>query len=355
MNYNHPVPDELSRFPGIGGGANYDPGAYSKSGWPTGGPVTRDDATHVVTTASGFKRAVMTASDGAVVWVPGGANIDVTGLENVVVDSQITIASNRGTGGSGALLHTSKSPIPFMNILASNARVTGLRFLAPITNYQEYKWSKEGVCITINADAVEIDNCVFRGFGYAGVEVGRRDLVTDVHVHHNRFVDNLLAELGYGVIVRSTRVLILGNYFDNNRHAVTSDGDKHSRYIARYNFCGPHTILQTFDMHAADEVNSNAGDYGGCWFWIVNNVVMADTEHNGHKATGIFIRGNPLERSVIAHNQFAHQWTSDDNPGWGVNEWGDAYVLNVRSVTDSNITVGHNYYGVDSPNPVPDF
>lgn len=354
MNYTHPVPDELSRFPGIGGGENYDPNSYSQPNWPTGEPVTREDATAVVTTAAGFKRAVMTATDDAVVWVPGDTDIDITGLENIVVDNRITIASDRGAGGPGALLYTSESPIPLLNVLAANVRITGLRFLAPITEYQDYEWSKEGVCITINADAVEVDNCVFRGFGYAGVEVGRRTLVDDVHVHHNRFVDNLLAELGYGVIVRSARVLILGNYFDDNRHAVASDGERNARYIARYNFCGPHTVLHTFDMHAADEVDSDAGDFAGRWFRIVNNVVMADTELRGHDATGVYIRGDPLEESLIAHNQFAHHWT-DDDPGWGVNEWGDAYVLDVESVDDSNITVGNNYYGVTSPEPIPDF
>ena len=96
-------------------------------------------------------------------------------------------------------------------------------------------------------------------------------------------------------------------------------------------------------------------DWAGKSFEIIGNVILADTELNGHAATGIFIRGDPLEKSIIAENQFAHKPEVDDNPGFGVGSWGDAYALNVSSIADSNIVVGENYYNTTSPSPIPDF
>ena len=355
MGYNYPIPDEIKRYKGMGGGGDYSMDKYNQPGWPTGDRVTRQDATQVVHTADEFRSAVMGASDNEVIWIPGDAQIDVTGMDNIVVSNSITIASDRGYTGNGALIYSKDSPIPFLNIQAAGARVTSVQFLGPVTTSEEYSWDKEGNAVSIKADQVEIDNCVFRGFGYAGVEVGRQAVVEKPHIHHNRFVDNPLQELGYGVVIRHGKALIEGNYFDDNRHAVSSSGAKDGAYIARNNFCGPHTVLQTFDVHAANESGVSNHDWAGKSFEIIGNVILADTELNGHAATGIFIRGDPLEKSIIAENQFAHKPEVDDNPGFGVGSWGDAYALNVSSIADSNIVVGENYYNTTSPSPIPDF
>ena len=355
MEYNYSIPDEVDRFGQMGGGDGYDPTTYLQPDWPTGPQITSNDSDYTVTSAKAFKNTVMDANDGEVVWVPGDTTLDVTGIENVVVENQITIASDRGiNGSSGALLKTSQSPDPFLNLRAQGIRVTGLQFLGPITTHEEYSWKKEGNAINATKDDIEVDNCIFRGWGYAGVQVGREGAVK-VHVHHNQFVDNPMAELGYGVTIWHGETLIVENYFDDNRHAVSCTGLKDASYVARNNFCGPHTIIQTFDMHRANEVNDNAGDQAGKSFEIIGNVIMADTDLQGHKTTGIYIRGNPLEKSIIAENEFAHDAHEGSSHETNVGETGDAYALGVKSLSSSNIVVGENYYNISSPSPIPDY
>ncbi len=350
MEYNYSIPSEVDRFDHVGGGDGYDPKEYLQPGWPTGPRVTAGDADHVIRSASEFKSTVMGASDGDVVWIPGDVTLDVTGIENVVVGNQITIASDRGVdGSSGALLKTTKSPDPFLNLRAQDVRVTGIQFLGPITTNESYSWQKEGNAVNVTQDNTEVDNCIFRGWGYAGIQVGREGAV-DPHIHHNQFVDNPMSELGYGVTIWHGKSLIVENYFDDNRHAVASTGTKDAAYIARNNFCGPHTVSHTFDMHRGNETDTSGGSQAGESFEIIGNVILATQELNGHRESGIYIRGNPLEKSIIAQNQFAHESKPD-----GVGQWGSAYELDVNSIQGSNIVVGENYYGVSSPSPVPDY
>ena len=185
MGYNYPIPDEIKRYKGMGGGGDYSMDKYNQPGWPTGDRVTRQDATQVVHTADDFRSAVMGASDNEVIWIPGDAQIDVTGMDNIVVSNSITIASDRGYTGNGALIYSKDSPIPFLNIQAAGARVTTCNFwdqLQPLRNTvgtrramqslsKPTKWKSTIVC------SEGLDTLVF--------EVGRQAVVEKPHIHHN--------------------------------------------------------------------------------------------------------------------------------------------------------------------------
>lgn len=344
MEYNHPVSDALSSYPGVGGGDGYDPSAFTQPGWATGSRVTASDADYVVRTGSELENAIESTSGGEVIWVPGDAHVDVTGLRYLTPAANVTVASDRGLNGSeGALLESTKSIHPFFKVNNAGVRFTGLQFLFPVTQYQEYDHTGEGTGIAVDAEGVEIDNCVFRGFGHTGIEIGRDGYVDGTHIHHNHFVDNMMDGLGYGVVVFHGDPLIQANYLDNNRHGIAADGADDCAYTAYYNVCGPHTISHTIDMH------EGYGGNAGRSFRIVQNVVLATKNIKDHVESGIYIRADPIEESVIAHNQFAH----DSKPS-GVGDWGDAYELSVSSVEGSNIVPTHNHYAQTSPAPMPE-
>lgn len=344
MEYNHPAPEQLSRYPTVGGGAGYDPNRFDEPSWPTGDRVTAGDADHEVRSGDAFASAVAGANTGDVVWIPGDAELDVTGISDLEPAGDVVVASDRGLNGSeGALLAASRSVHPFLKLRNAGVRVTGIRFRFPVTEHVSYENGGVGTGIAVDAPDVEIDNCVFRGFGHAGVEIGREGFVERTHIHHCSFVDNPMDELGYGVVVYHGDPLVQANYFDNNRHGIAGGGDDDCAYTLYHNFFGPHTISHSIDMH-------DGGGQAGRRFDIVQNVVLAThRDTDGHVESGIYIRADPIEESVIAHNQFAH----DPAPS-GVGDWGDAYELSVGSVSGSNIVPAANHYGQADPAPVPE-
>lgn len=348
MEYNHPIPDQLSDFPTIGGGDGYRPNRFREPDYPCGGRVARTDANYVVETADELERAINDrAGRGEVVWIPGDVAVDVTGLERLEPAPGVIVASDRGMGGSsGALLYTADNPFPLFKLSGADSRLTGIRFKAPVTTHVEWDWRKEGTGVSVRADDVEIDNCVFRGWGHACVEIGRGGFVDRTHIHHNHFVDNPMEALGYGTVVHHGDPLVQSNYFDYNRHAIAADGAPDCSYTAQFNFCGPRTILAPFDMHRENEVKENGGEQAGKRFEIVENVVMSQyRDSDSWPMVAAFIRGVPLEQSVIAHNQFIHSETD------GVGGNGEAYKLAAPSLEESNVTVTGNYYDVEDPRP----
>jgi hypothetical protein len=352
MEYSHPVPDAFSEFPGLDGDG-CDPAAVREPDRPCGDRATAADADRTVRTADGLETALADAGPGSVLWVPGDETLDVTGLSSLGPAAGVTVASDRGLDGSdGALLRVrhpgepDERPRPLLDLREEGARVTGLRFEAPETDFADHVWWKEGSAVRVDADGVEVDCSAFRGWGHAGVEVGREGPVARTHVHHNAFVDNALRSLGYGVVVFHGDPLIRSNYFDNNRHAVACDGYDDAAYVARDNFCGPRTYGHVFDMHRAGEVSADAGAQAGRRIDVLDNVVMARTDNDGDPVTGVFVRGQPLDGGRIAGNQFAHPPTSRPT-----GRAGEAYRLAVGDAEAAGFDVSDNEFGVSEPRP----
>ncbi|MFC4360173.1 hypothetical protein ACFO0N_19675 [Halobium salinum] len=353
MEYSHPLPAALSRFPALGGGDGYDPDAFREHERPCGDRVTEADADRVVRDAGELAAAVDAAGRDEVVWIPGDATLDVTDLAGLEPAPGVTVASDRGLDGSpGARLlvrdpdEPNERPRPLFRLAGDGSRVTGLCFEAPETDFAEYVWWKEGTAVSVDADDAEVDDCAFRGWGHAGVEVGRSGAVARTHVHHNHFVDNALRQLGYGVTVFHGDPLVQSNYFDDNRHAVACDGFADAAYVARDNLCGPRACGHVFDMHRAEEVSDDAGSQAGRRVDIVDNVVMARTGPDGEPETGIFVRGTPLEGGRIVGNQFAHPPMDDPRGGPG-----EAMALAVDDVAAAGIRVADNDFDVSEPAP----
>ncbi len=285
--------------------------------------VTASDADSVVSTDAGLVDALGAASSGDVVFVEGGATIDLTGHENVSIPDGVTLASDRGVDGApgGEVVIDSFEGDPLF-VAYGGARVTGLRIRGPHVGWLD-RDSGEYISygIQVAESDVEIDNVRIRGFTIVAIQVQ----AANTHVHHNTITDNAGDGYGYGVQVTGGDALIEFNYFERNRHStVTYDDD----YTARYNVHGP----EAYDTHHMFDVH----DPGG------RRVIVHHNTFESTDSTAVEFNDGPSDRGVIAHNWFYH----DDEPG-GCGD--NPLAWNLEGSACDAVEVRENHYGSSEP------
>ncbi len=292
-------PDE--RGP-IGGGAGYT------------NVITAGDYT--VNNVDALCDALSQAKEGQVVFIPGGAEIDLTTLiyiEQLVLDvpQGVTLASDRGHNGSPGALLTSDAlkTKPMIRAAGPNVRITGLRILGPNTKrYLEhhkksfgaggdghkyyYKFPTQDGILTTH-DALEVDNCEISGFGHAGMYLS---LGQGHHIHHNFIHHCQYNGLGYGVSHNTAASVIEYNLFDSNRHSIAGTGRPGCGYVARHNVELGVSLSHCFDMHGGRD-RKDGTDIAGTSIEIHNNTFRAPQ-------TPIVIRGVPEGACDVHHNWF---------------------------------------------------
>lgn len=168
-------------------------------------------------------------------------------------------------------------------------------------------------------------------------------------IHHNEMAND-----GYGVLADS-KVMILGNTFLLNRHAIASGGEAHSSYTAWFNlvlsntpsygtFGGTHE--QDFDMHGtASDKGSGYGGIAGSELDIGWNTFL------GGNRTNFEIRGYPCARDYFHDNVSEHSLTISD----GGNENSDqslySYFKGVIQVKNGNFPASFPAPYVPQPYP----
>jgi hypothetical protein len=97
----------------------------------------------------------------------------------------------------------------------------------------------------------------------------------NVHVIANYIHHNQLTGEGYGVVlIQEGYAEIIGNVFDENRHAIASDGTPSAGYIARNNVVtGTFSGEQAFDMHGTT-ADPHYGGIGGGQVDISSNTFL---------------------------------------------------------------------------------
>lgn len=297
----------------IGGGAGYDRIV-------TGGDYT-------VSTVEELLAALAQARPGQIVYVAPGAELDLTGKRNVHVPNGVTLAGNRGAGGSpGPLLFTDElDTMPLFVLGGPQSRITGLRLRGPDGSTRQSAYEAPNSEAIRMPSGGEVDNNEIFNWSYAGVNVSG----PGAHIHHNYIHHVRRAGLGYPVVVNGGSALIEANKFDWYRHAIAGNGVYGTAYEARYNWVGPNATSHAFDMHGGGDFCPKRSTpcteeeryIAGQWVSIHHNTFLVTTQR------AIRIRGVPVEGAEVYRNIFA-----DHDPA---RAYSHVYYLGNASVYDN--------------------
>ena len=288
------------------------------------------DGDYRVATVDELIEALKQAKAGEVVYVEPDADIDCTTLvfaEKLVlgIPEGVTLASNRGHEGSkGATIYSDAfATVPLIKILGPNVRITGLWIRGPdplrrldhhrrsfkaergdskVQHVYYYKFPV-GRGMSTEFSGLEVDNCEVSGWGHAGIFLSNGK---DHHVHHCYIHHNQMNGLGYGVshgYGKEAVSLIEYNLFNANRHSIAGTGKPGNAYEAANNVEMGVSLSHMFDMHGGGD-RQDGTTIAGDWMKVHHNTFCCTS------ATGIVIRGVPVELADIHHNWFFY-----DKPG----------------------------------------
>lgn len=283
----------------IGGGEDYGL-------WVSGG--TR------VSTRAGLLNALARATWGSVVYVDDGAEIDLTGLRDIVIPAGVTLASGRGRNGSlgGLLRYDTLIYADVFSVQGTAVRITGLRLRGPDTRIEPGDCGDHdpsGIAVRSpvpDTRLVVVDNNEMWGWPNAAVDVSN---VFGVYVMHNHIHDNRRQVsragcraygLGYGVVIGGTGyALVEANLFDHNRHDIACDGRPGTGYEARYNLVLTGNVQHSFDVHGGADRNDGT-DIAGTFFLVHHNTFLQSDK------PAFRIRGVPQVLARVWNNEFRH-------------------------------------------------
>ena len=270
---------------------------------PTGNPIGGGEGhtdilttgDYVVTTVEELLAAFGKAQAGEVVFVPEGAEIDLTGRGNIIIPGGVTLAGTRGLNGSAGARLYNTPPAYFTGFRTDgeNVRLTGLRFDGGYPGRPREVW--RDYFFSIGHRGAEVDNCEMYNFSSSAIGVG--GYATHTHIHHNDFHHIQRDGLGYPVSVRASDVRVIANKFDYGRHHIASAGTAGCGYEAAWNLIGPNATSTNFDMHGGRD-RSDGTDIAGDWMHIHHNTFLSTSRHVG-------IRGKPSQGAEIHNNWFA--------------------------------------------------
>jgi len=292
---------------------------------PTGDPIgggegyrrilSPADAHVVVGTRDELIAALAKAETGQVVYVADEAEIDLSGLKDIVIPAGVTLASGRGSRGSkGGRLSTSRlDAYPLLKTGGPGVRMTGLRLAGPdperrseqmaaLDKQGKYYSIPNSLGIVAKHPGFECDNCEVYGWSYVGVglwcDKGRG------HVHHCHIHHNQRYGLGYGVSALCNDALIEANHFDYGRHYIASSGKPGCAYEARYNLFGEHATRHMVDMHGGRD-REDGTTVAGDWVHVHHNTFMkALSPETNVVVNSVIVRGVPRKWVKIHHNWF---------------------------------------------------
>ena len=270
---------------------------------PTGDPIgggegyrdIRTAGDFTVSTAEEFLEALKQATAGQVVFVPDGAEIDLTGQKNIAIPGGVTLAGTRGLNGSpgGRIFTTSPESHRLFSTAGDGVRLTGLRFEGAHGGTEKVPYHAH--FISINHYGAEVDNCEIYNFNTSAIGVGAGAI--KVRIHHNYIHHCQRSGYGYGVSTGSSDVHIIANKFEYCRHHIASSGAPGCGYEAAWNFVAPGATSHHFDMHGGSDRGDNT-DVAGDWMHIHHNTFQGE-----HRS--VVIRGVSCQGAEIHHNWFA--------------------------------------------------
>lgn len=333
---------QISADPIIGGG----------NGYPH--TVSRSQATKVVESRSALLSAMKNASSSDVIYIPGDASINLTGVSSAPIGaSGMTLASNRGQGGSkgGRIIANDLASANTRGVFKtskSNIRITGIRWEGPRPDWfdpggNHHSYAAEALHISEGGNNWEIDNNHFDGWSGQAINQWGNQL----QLHSNRFTRCQEEGLGYGIEIQKGMQYITCNYFNECRHDVASTGRPGTGYIARNNVCG---ITNSAYGHSMDVHGyPSGGDRAGDTCIIENNTIMRRPKNSSRSRYkqdgGVHVRGVPADKCVVRNNWFKHP-KKPKEPGGRYEAFWQSHFNSFR-----NMSVSNNHYGTSSQPP----
>jgi hypothetical protein len=240
----------------------------------------------------------------------------------------VTLMSGRKGVVGGAVLYTTRFDHgSLIDVVGNNVKVRGLRLRGPSGSPEKVP-TVAAITVRINeARNVEITDNEIWNWTWSGVAVyggadgknpGRmtRAEARQIYVARNYIHDNVRNGHGYGVSASGgAHAIFEGNVFDNNRHAIASDGHDGAGYVARYNYvleqghCEPGSLgcyyNQHFDVHGSGD-----GGYGGeagSYFDIAFNSFRGEQDYQVIRTRpALMVRGTPRDGVDFHDNVLVH-------------------------------------------------
>jgi hypothetical protein len=269
---------------------------------PTGDPIGGGEGYHdikttgdfIVKSKDEFLTALKEAQPGQVIFIPDGAEIDLTGEMGIALPGEVTLAGTRGLNGSlGARIFTTlRQSHTLFRTGGDEVRLTGLRFEGSFGGTE--KVADHCGFLAIGHYGCEVDNCEIYNFNTSCISVGGAAI--NVRVHHNYIHHSQRSGYGYGVVVSVGSVHIIANKFDYCRHHVAAGGSPGCNYECGWCLIMPNCTSTCLDMHGGRDRGDNT-DIAGDWMNIHHNTFQGPT-----RAVGI--RGTPSQGAEIYNNWF---------------------------------------------------
>lgn len=349
--------------------------------------------TVTVTTARELRDILASDFTGTIV-IPSGATIELVHPETtnpgslptpvhqpmryVQVKSCVHIKGTRGGLDPGALLFTNqKDPGAVFQVNGHDISIEGLRFQGPVPTYTDSLRESDA-----KVDAIAVAEEVGKHVGVniiitnndfwfwtSAITIGcedcqhnapdmKKDQAGFISVTRNYFHRNAREGAGYGVVIGSGYVLIEGNLFTHNRHAVAHGGYGKSGYVARYNYVleGGFTEgsigywNQHFDVHGQGPkgYGAEAGEY----IEIAHNTIRGEQTYFAGMQTrpAFMLRGKPTDAAHFHDNVVVHNDASKAvrlKVSVNCDQYGNCESF-CRSHAECNLHVGQNTYNTDT-------
>jgi PKD repeat protein len=351
--------------------STYGAESYNSTSNPIGGGtgytsiVTGGD--YEVSTKAALITALGEATTGKTVYITPGSTINLSGENAITINSGVTLASNRGSGGSQGALIIKKTgggswgwEQPVFKTTGSNVRVTGLRFEG---ENQGQDWAGDATgeahfLVGVEAEGATnfvVDNCEMYGWAWSAISL---DHSTGSYIHNNYIHNNEALGEGYGSNLYSGDAIFERNIYDYNRHSITGAGLAGEQYTARYNIVkgnGAAIGGAHFDVHRDEDGGTFAGQYFSIDHNTFQNGVgwMYDPAYPpGYwaKLSSVHIRAAPTVGMNITNNLFQaiSTETTDGYPIYQTDALGTITSLTRLNATDNQwmTTVYPNNTGI---------
>lgn len=262
-----------------------------------------------------------------------GVDLDLSYHNEMHIASGVHILGNRSTTNPGARIFTRTwdSAHRFFWIGAYNAangvRISGLRIDGGNSGIPDED-DPTPIAISVRSSTnVVIENNELYNWPGAAVDVSdsgafvpdRLNLgnaasvvIRGNYIHHNRHY----RKFGYGVLVQDNAYAVIEeNVFNENRHAITSDGLGGTGYLALRNLVledGGQNWGNVFDTHQFDVHGTE--HCGGYTYYCGQAGEYFDVRHNAFyyvEGDVVKVRGEPVIRADVRDNVFAEDKASE--------------------------------------------